>query len=315
MISMNSPSLCVCIITYQRPKGLRRLLDALVPQIQGRTGRSVVVVNDGSHDNSYSEVIDKYSAFVHYHQLEQNCGVARARNEAVLQTDSDYVVFIDDDCLPPPFWLDWLAAELEEFPELDVVAGVTRPLFPDNPGFFAKVQAELGFFPNPERLHDLIRCVTANLAIRRKFFWELGGFRHYDNFPGAAEDTEISSRISRSDCFRRIDWEWYVFHDVGDGLVKNMKRYWRYGFANVCLHHYTISPPYQDGVLDLIRAPHLPYFRGIFKYRFKLAKKAFPSTIQCLLAALFTSLIDMAYRAGCRDAARQIQERSQTSAG
>ena len=315
MICHESPSLCVCIITYQRPEGLRRLLDALVPQIKKRPERSVVVVNDGSHDEKYSVVTEKFSSYVSYHPLEQNSGIVRARNESVRQTDSDFVVFIDDDCLPPPFWLDWLAAQLKAYPELDVIAGITRPLLPDNPTFFARVQAHFGFYPNPDRIQDQIRFVTANLAIRRKLFWELGGFRHHENFPGASEDTELSSRVSRSDCFRRIDHDWYVFHDMGDGLRTNMRRYWRYGYANIWLHQFTISPPYHDHHwAEFAKENQLSFFLRVFRRNFKEARSAFPSTLNRLYASLLASLVNDAYRAGCR-AARKSLEQTQVTTG
>ena len=315
MIRQYIPDLCICIITYQRPEGLRRLLDTLVPQVMEQPGRSIVVVNDGSHNEKYAAVIEKYSSCIRYYSLEQNSGIARARNEAAGKADSDYIVFIDDDCLPPPFWLDWLSSILVEHPELDVVAGITRPLLPDNPSFFARVQAHFGFYPNPDHVQDQLRFVTANLAIRSTFFRKLGGFRYHENFPGASEDTELSSRVSRSDCFRRIDYDWYVYHDVGDGLRINMKRYWRYGYANVWLHHFTISPPYHDNHwAEFSRENQLSFFLRVFKRRYREAGAGFPLIINRIFAAFMASLIDNAYRAGCR-AARLSLEQSQPVTG
>ena len=301
------PSLSVCIITHQRPQGLRRLLEALRPQVESHPERNVTVVNDGSHDAAYESVIREFGDLILYHVLSQNVGIAAARNEVARLANGDFLVFIDDDCLPPPFWLDWLAAHLVAHPEMDVVAGVTRPLLPAKSGFFARVQEAHGIFPNPDRHGDQIRFVTANLAIRRVRFWQLGGFHLRPGFPGAAEDSELASRVSRSNALRRIDWEWHVHHDVGDGLLVNLRRYWRYGYANGWLHRFTISPPYHDGHnwYCLPYARRVDHFLWCFRRRLAEARPHFPFVPSAWYSALLATLVlDIAYLEGLRAASR-----------
>jgi glycosyltransferase involved in cell wall biosynthesis len=302
-----NPSLSVCVITHRRPQGLRRLLEALKPQVEGYPGRSIAVVNDGSHDAAYESVIREFAGIVCYRSLSRNVGTAAARNEVALLADGDFLVFIDDDCLPPPFWLDWLAARLADHSELDVVAGITRPLLPEKPDFFARVQAIHGIFPNPDRHGDQLRFVTANLAIRRVFFWQLGGFRHRPGFPGAAEDTELSSRVSRSKGSRRLDLEWYVCHDVGDGFRVNLRRYWRYGYSNGWLDKFTASPSYHDNDRWYCQtgAKRLAHFIWCFRRRLAQARPHFPFLASALYSALLATLVlDVAHLEGLRAARR-----------
>lgn len=139
-LELRPPSLTVAIATYRRAEGLRRLLTALRPQVEGRGDREIVVVNDGSHDVAYEEVVKSFGTMVRYDALAENGGVSVARNRALALAGGDYVVFIDDDCLPPPYWLDWLAGRLLASPDIDVVAGTTR-LFWRKRALFERVQA------------------------------------------------------------------------------------------------------------------------------------------------------------------------------
>lgn len=300
------PSLAVVVSTYKRPQGLRRLLSALVPQIAGKPERTVVVVNDGSHDAEYEAVVAGFAGMVQYHPLPSNLGIAAARNEAARRADADYVVFTDDDCLPPPFWLDWLAARLSANPELDVIAGGVKPLMPEKPKFFAGVQVRHGIFPWPANVAGGIRFVTANLAIRRKFFWELGGFRVSPDFPGAGEDTELSVRVSRTGCSRFLDQSWFVKHEIGDGFITNVRRYRRYGYANMLstrttagfseygyLRHYT-RPGRLKNFLEQYRK-HLPAARSASAFWPAQWLSAFLASI------VFTAYLDGAAQAGSID--------------
>ena len=72
--STHDVSLCVVIPTYRRAARLDRLLTALEPQITGKPDRRVVVVNDGSHDDAYAKVAERFQAIIDYVALPQNRG-------------------------------------------------------------------------------------------------------------------------------------------------------------------------------------------------------------------------------------------------
>lgn len=236
------PRLSIAISSFRRPQGLARLLQALRPQIEGHSARELVVVNDGSHDARYAEAVAPFDGIVSYHPLPQNVGIARARNECAARARGDYVVYTDDDCVPPPFWLDWLEARLDANPELDVVIGTTRPNLPERPRFFERVNGHYELIPQPVAEPDVPLLVTANVAIRRTLFEKLGGFGFGPDFPGAGEDTELSCRLASVGARTIVDMNWYVRHDVSDGLRTQMRRYWRYGYANAWMCRVTTAP-------------------------------------------------------------------------
>ena len=163
------------IVTYRRPERLRRLLASLKPQTEGRRDREIIIINDGSHDAAYQTVVDEFAAMIRYVPLATNVGIAAARNRCVAEAAGEYIVFTDDDCVAPPWWLDWLASRLAKSPEVDVVAGTTEPLWRTR-GFFERVQAHYRLLPHPWMSPDRPVFVTACVAIRRAMFKRVGGF-------------------------------------------------------------------------------------------------------------------------------------------
>ena len=239
--------LSVCVITHGRPQGLERLLQSLMPLVAQQPSRELIVVNDGSHSDAYARVVDPFVKKLTYDVLAVNRGIPGARNAAARLAKGEFIVFIDDDCVPPPGWLDWIEARLIAHPEIDALGGTTLPLHPKRTTVLSRAQAFLGFFPRPRRIGRDVLFVTANLAIRRDCLLQLGGFFEPDDFAGAGEDTELSARLQLEGFRVMLDEMSVVEHDVGDGIRRNLRRYWRYGFGN---GQFLLSPNAHKGLDD-----------------------------------------------------------------
>lgn len=236
MTNMHNRRLSVVVCTHRRPDGLARLLECLVPQVVERPDRELIVVNDGTHSGAYHDVVVPFDQIVRYEALPQPVGIARARNRSAELASGEFLVFTDDDCEVPPHWLDWLEASLTSHPELDVVAGETRPLRPERAGLVGQVQDAFALLPAPHTLGGLDECfVTACLAVRRATFRSVGGFSEGSLFALAGEDTDLSLRLIRARARTRVDTEWHVFHTLARSLHAEMRRFERYGYANVHL--------------------------------------------------------------------------------
>ena len=260
--SRPAPSITIAVATWRRPKGLRRLLEALRPQVEGHRGREIVVVNDGSHDAAYAEVVSAFESIVRYESLSENAGVGVARNRCVSLAKGDFVVFVDDDCVPPPFWLDWLAARLTVAPDIDALAGSTRLLW-RNSGFFERVQAHFKLLPRPWVTRQDIIFVTASLAIRRALLERLGGFRPLR----IGEDTELAGRVAQSGARVVVDEDWFVHHEP-EAFGAKLRKFWRYGLANVTLHERTSSPVAHASLQQARRRLHVQNARTHVPPRF-----------------------------------------------
>jgi glycosyltransferase involved in cell wall biosynthesis len=297
------PSLTIAVTTCRRPAGLLRLLDALRPQVEGRRGREIVVVNDGSHDADYEAVVGKFKGLLRYEALPVNLGVGAARNRAAALADGAFVVYVDDDCVPPPFWLDWLAGRLAAQPDLDVLAGTARLLWRSR-GFFERVQAHFRMLPRPwVTLQDII-FVTANVAIRRKILERLGGFRPLR----IGEDSELAGRIALAGARAAFDEDWFVLHEPEPFRAK-LRKYWRYGFTNVALHERTTVPVAFANLLHARRRLHVRNARFNFRRAMAEADGFSVSPASRLAAVLAVTCVQMAYYDGCAAGARSRRAR------
>lgn len=125
----------VCIITYRRPEGLRRLLDALSelsfsdspPQVE-------IVVIDNDEEGSARRVCEgrvSVSRWDFHYDIEPRRGIPFARNKAIAYAmqRADLIAFVDDDEAPDPNWLEALLAAQNRY-DADVVAGPVVPVLP-----------------------------------------------------------------------------------------------------------------------------------------------------------------------------------------
>ena len=127
------PSVAICVLTYQRPAGLRRLLEAigrLDPPLDGDDIEVVIIDNDAS--GSGAAVVEAAAAVLAWpvrYAVEPDQGIPLARNRAVRESDgSDFVAFIDDDEVPEPGWLNALLRVQRES-GASVVVGPVVPRF------------------------------------------------------------------------------------------------------------------------------------------------------------------------------------------
>jgi glycosyltransferase involved in cell wall biosynthesis len=93
--------------TYKRPQLLARVLEACFDQTVPADAYEVVLVNDGSPDET-PEVIERLRPlagcrFTVIHQA--NAGLAKARNAGLAQATGERIAFIDDDVLPTPVFV------------------------------------------------------------------------------------------------------------------------------------------------------------------------------------------------------------------
>jgi glycosyltransferase involved in cell wall biosynthesis len=96
--------LTIQFCTYKRPHLLERVLEACFAQTLPPESYEVVLVNDGSPDET-PEVIERLRplAACRFEVIHQaNAGLAKARNAGIARARGERIVFIDDDVLPTP---------------------------------------------------------------------------------------------------------------------------------------------------------------------------------------------------------------------
>ena len=181
----------VIIPAYNAEKLLSAWLGALLNQSIDASGYEIIVVDDGSSDNTGVVV----KGFKSVQLLSQkNQGPAAARNEGVKHAKGNIVLFTDSDCVPNR---DWIEQMILPFKRDNGIAGVKGTYRTKQRSLAARfVQIEY------EDKYDLLRkskyidfIDTYSAAFKKDVFVEFGG---YDtSFPLAcAEDVELSFRMS-----------------------------------------------------------------------------------------------------------------------
>ena len=101
---MNPPRATIQLCTYNRAHLLGRVLDACFEQTLASDAYEVVLVNDGSRDETPRVIEEaKRRATCAFTVIDQaNAGLARARNAGIARARGERIIFIDDDVLPIP---------------------------------------------------------------------------------------------------------------------------------------------------------------------------------------------------------------------
>jgi glycosyltransferase involved in cell wall biosynthesis len=114
------------LCTYNRAHLLERVLDGCFEQTVSSDEYEVVLVNDGSTDAT-SEVIQaaRRRAACAFTVVDQaNAGLARARNVGIARARGERIIFIDDDVLPTPVFVEEHLRSHELYPRAIVRGAV-----------------------------------------------------------------------------------------------------------------------------------------------------------------------------------------------
>ena len=176
------PQLSVVIPTYNRLHLLKRTLASLLTQDIAPESFEVLVVSDGSTDDTH----DYLNTFCQEHPffkwtMQQNQGPSSARNFGLSQVKSPLIAFTDDDCLADPGWIQSILDMFNTQPDILGMEGKTVTIPEETT-------------PLTHQLEGSGQCyATANVAYRREVLQEAGGFDpafFYGN-----EDVDIAWRV------------------------------------------------------------------------------------------------------------------------
>jgi glycosyltransferase involved in cell wall biosynthesis len=102
------PAVTIQLCTYNRARLLERVLDACFEQTIDDDAYEIVLVNDGSSDDTPAVIARAREratcAFVAIDQA--NAGLASGRNVGIARASGERIIFIDDDVLPTPNFVE-----------------------------------------------------------------------------------------------------------------------------------------------------------------------------------------------------------------
>jgi glycosyltransferase involved in cell wall biosynthesis/peptidoglycan/xylan/chitin deacetylase (PgdA/CDA1 family) len=174
------PELSIVIPTYNRATRLRACLEALAQQTEPARDFEVIVVIDGSTDNT-EEMISQISVPYSLHVLQQdNSGQNIARNRGVAAAKGRYCLFLDDDIMASPGLVAEHLRVQRQHHRVVGIGQITLSILP-NADWYTRHFAR-GWAEHYERLNSRARlpewtdCYGGNLSVSRAAFQEVGGF-------------------------------------------------------------------------------------------------------------------------------------------
>jgi glycosyltransferase involved in cell wall biosynthesis len=191
-VSENGPAVTVVIPTRDRARRLRALLASLRDQTLGRDSFEVIVVDDGSKDETPAVLAAEAAAGALSLRSVRGTGAGptAARNAGIALARGGLVAFTDDDCVAEP---GWLAAGLAAWSgdERRFVQGSTVPI----PAERHLLGPRSYSYEITEPDNDYQTC---NIFYPRALLERLGGFdmERFARFGG--EDTDLGWRAIES---------------------------------------------------------------------------------------------------------------------
>jgi len=185
----STPVVAVVIPCFNQAHYLAEAIESVLSQTL--TPPEVVVVDDGSEDNSY-EVAGRYERVIRMRQRNQ--GVAAARNAGLGATGADRVVFLDADDRLLPTALEVGANALDRRPQVAFVSGVSRDIGGDGRVLSGLRQPLVTQDHYLRLLEDCFIWSGSSIVYRRSALETVGGF---DESLEAGDDYDLYLRLAR----------------------------------------------------------------------------------------------------------------------
>ena len=177
----------------------KQCLDELLAD---RRGPEIVVVDDASNDET-EFLLETYADRFRVIRNPQNLGFARSCNLGAASATTEFLIFLNNDTIPQPGWLEALVRHADLHPEAAVIG--CKLLYPDGTIQHAGVtftqdgrpyHLYKGFpsgHPAVSHSRKLQAVTAACVLVRRSVFEELGGFD--ESYLNSYEDLDLCMRV------------------------------------------------------------------------------------------------------------------------
>jgi glycosyltransferase involved in cell wall biosynthesis len=220
------PMVSVVIPAFNAGERITRLLDSLESQQYPRERYEIIVVDNGSQDDT-RERVAKYPVLLLSETRRQNPG--SARNTGVRQAKGEVIAFIDADCIATPGWIAE-AVKVIQTQKADLVAGNIHWLYSAHRGA-AEIFDSLVHLRNDIHARENNTAVTANLVVWSTVFKKTGLFSEWK----AGEDYSFCVRAAAAGFRMVFGPAVLVLHETRS-LGPLLRKAWRVGRYH---HHMT----------------------------------------------------------------------------
>tara|TARA_Y100000034_G_C6906173_1_gene420569 strand:- start:3464 stop:4474 length:1011 start_codon:yes stop_codon:yes gene_type:complete len=273
----NFMSVSIIVPTYNRSNRLEKALLSLNKLDYPKEKYEVIVVNDGSKDNT-EEIVKLVSKSIDYklkYLYQENKRLSAARNLAIENASNEIIVSVDDDMLFPKDWLKTLIEPLKN----NQVGAVGGPSIA--PPFASLFQRSVdhcmttsfvgtgGMIGTTKKSFVKYWPRGGNMAIPKKVFDEVGLF---DEKFIPSEEIDLDRRIEKAGYKLGLVRKAFVWHMPRTNLKGFLKQIYRRGIMKIqFLKRYKSSFEFfyllpMLGSLGLILLILFSFFNKIFLY-------------------------------------------------
>ena len=214
----------VIIATHNRPDSMRRLVASLAPELA--TGsREIIVAENGTP--APMQLALEGAPIKHLH--ETRAGKCRIQNRAIAQAGGEILVFLDDDLVVAPGYLEAVEQFFDTHREFAAMKG--RILAAEDPEKKVGPMApylDLPIVDHGDEVIEVRGVLGANMAFRADVLKQVGPFdeRLGPGAGGHEEETEMSQRLRRAGFRIGYAPKAVVYHEV-DPSRANRERFIR----------------------------------------------------------------------------------------
>lgn len=331
---MEAFDISVIICTYNRCELLKRSIESVLSQDCGGIRYELIIVDNNSTDQTRqlcNSFLSRCAIPVRY-ILEPRQGVSYARNTGMAQAKAPIFAFSDDDVCVGKDWIASIKRAFDLHPEIAGIGGKVLPEWSEKPPewltrrhWMPLALQDYGDAPIKIDAENALCLITANLALRRQVFEQIGLFsttlQRVKSGIGSMEDHELHMRLWEANYQEMYMPDVVVYAVVqSERLTKEYHRKWHKGhgyfyallrdqkFERSAIRLFDVPAHlYKQAFLDLLYwsknrltgnqekaflyETRLRFFAGFFHQRLKTFRRFENPSVVRELAAFFYSLL------------------------
>lgn len=257
---MNAITVSLCIVCKNEEPHIDSCLNSLLQQTAFSQINEILIVDHGSTDKTLSiinnfqaRLKDRSTPLLVFTDIENNLGKSRARLVTLAQ--SDYVAFIDADCIAPPHWLKELITQYQQLDQqasqVSCLGGIGGPnRLPASSTLNKAINLMMdhpfghGFSPQawiPHHPVEVSHLPTTQALFNKAAIMEAGNFS--TNFARTGEDSELGLRIRQKGYKLVLLPEPIVINQCSEDIKTWLSRMYRFGKNLVHIHKLHSQAP------------------------------------------------------------------------